>query len=264
MRPLLGAALIAVGLDPPGSQVGEELLGGRGAGSARPGSPDVDAGVVVGAPDSGSAARVDVDGGRHVELAGPGAVAGLPGIEETGEQAAVPRLQRGGDGVEGMGERAGDLVPVQVLRAFLDVPRVGLQPLVVGGGDAEAEHVDGLGLAAEGGGQLLRDEGIRSVRDLQRALDRVVVGDRHEVHPPPLGELVDLGRWRGALGQPGAPLDPELRELRGRRVAMEVGARCRLIGGHRCSLSRFIHSSGASPPEGPMPLSACKGAVNPL
>jgi hypothetical protein len=40
-----------------------------------------------------------------------------------------------------------------------------------------------------------------------------VVGDRDEVHPPPLGELVDLlGRGR-ALGKAERSLDPEPREL---------------------------------------------------
>jgi hypothetical protein len=48
-----------------------------------------------------------------------------------------------------VGERACDSVGVQVLGARLDVTRVGLQPLVVVGGDAEAEHVHGLRLAGE-------------------------------------------------------------------------------------------------------------------
>ena len=61
----------------------------------------------------------------------------------------MPGLERGGDGVEGMGERARDRVAMQVLGALLDAPRVRLQPLVVVGGDAEAEHVHGLRLAGE-------------------------------------------------------------------------------------------------------------------
>ena len=64
----------------------------------------------------------------------------------------------------------------------------------------------------------------RQVGDRQRAGDRVVVGDRHEVHPAALGELVDLFGRRGALGQVQRALDAELRQLRGRRVDMHVCA----------------------------------------
>jgi hypothetical protein len=119
-------------------------------------------------------------------------------------------------------ERARDLVVVQVLGDLLDVVGVGLQPLVVVGGDAVAEDVHRLRLALEPGGELLGDEDVRAVGDLQRAGDRVVIGDRHEVHPPALGQLVDLLGARGALGQPERALDPELRELRGGRVAVQV------------------------------------------
>ena len=56
------------------------------------------------------------------------------------------------------------------------------------------------------------------------AVDRVVIGDRHEVHPPALGEGIDLLRRRGALGQAERALDAELRLLRRRGVAVEVRA----------------------------------------
>ena len=92
----------------------------------------------------------------------------------------------------------------------LDVAAVGLQPLVVLWRDPVAEHVHGLGLAAEMRRQLLGDEHVRTAGDLQHAGDRVVVGDRHEVHPSPLGQLIDLLRRRGALGQAGRALHAEL------------------------------------------------------
>ena len=82
--------------------------------------------------------------------------------------------------------------------------------------------MDLLGLAAEAGGQLLRDEHVGAVGDGQRAVDRVVVGDRHEVHPAPLGEGVDLLGRRGALGQAQRVLDPELGDRGGGRVAVQV------------------------------------------
>ena len=99
---------------------------------------------------------------------------------------------------------------VQVLGARLEVAVVRLQPGVVVGRDPEAEHVDRLRLAPEPGGQLLGDEDVGPIGELEAAVDRVVIGDRHEVHAAPLGELVDLLRRRGALGKAEAALDAEL------------------------------------------------------
>ena len=61
----------------------------------------------------------------------------------------MARLQRRGDGVERVGQRAGDLVLGQVARDDLDVVGVRLQPVVVVRRDPVAEHVDRLRLAAE-------------------------------------------------------------------------------------------------------------------
>jgi hypothetical protein len=116
---------------------------------------------------------------------------------------------------------------MQVLRAGIDVVGVALEPLVVGRRDAPAEDVHGLRLAAEADGELLGHEHAGAVGDLEDAGDRVVVGDRDEVHTAPLGELVDLLGGRGALGQPERPLDAEARLLRGGRVAVEIDPRDR-------------------------------------
>ena len=128
----------------------------------------------------------------------------------------VARGQRRLDRVEGVSQRARDLVLVQVGGRRLDVARVGLQPLVVAGRDAEAEHMHGLGLAAEARGELLGDEHVRLTGDLEHAGDRVVVGDGHEVHAAALGQGMDLLGRCGALGQPQLALDPELGDLGGR------------------------------------------------
>jgi hypothetical protein len=77
-------------------------------------------------------------------------------------------------------------------------------------GDAVAENVHGLWLALELRGQFLGDERVVQVIERQRAVDRVVVGDRHEVHAPSLGQLIDLGRGGGAFGDAQRALDPEL------------------------------------------------------
>ncbi len=207
--PLGGAALGAAREHVAGSQVGEER-GGRARGRCfGEGTSDVHAGVVVGAADPDGVPGHHICGGGAVELRGAGAVADLPDGEQLGQPSAVARREGCGDRVVGVGQRAGDVALVHVGGAQLHVAAVGLQPLVVLGGDAVAEDMHGLRLAAEARGELLRDEDVGSVGDLQDAGDRVVVGDRHEVHSAALGQLVDLLGWSGALGQPDRALHTE-------------------------------------------------------
>jgi len=99
-------------------------------------------------------------------------------------------LERRRDVVEGVRQRAGDPVLVEVRGAGLDVAGVCLQPLVVSRSDPVAKDVNRLGLAGEAGGQLLGDEAVGTAGQLEAAVDRVVVGDRDEVHAAPLGELI--------------------------------------------------------------------------
>jgi len=179
--------------------------------------------------------RIDVDRGRLVQLDRPGAVARLPHGEELGEAASVACAERRADGVERVGERAGDLVLVQVGGARLDVAAVRLEPLMVLRRDPEAEDVHGLLLAAEPGGQL-RDERPRQVGDLERSVDGVVVGDGDEVHPARECEPVDLRGRSGALGQAEGALDAELGRPRGGGVAMQVDAADR-AGRHRAPVT---------------------------
>jgi hypothetical protein len=169
--------------------------------------------VVAGAADADAAVGVDVDRGRQVEFRRAGAVAHLPDREELGEPAPVPRRERLGDRVERMGERACDLPVVEVLGDRRDVTGALEQPRVVVRRDAVAEDVDLMRLTGEARGQLLGDEHVGPVAQRQRAVDRVVVRDRHEVHPAPLGELVDLLRRRRALRQAERSLHAEPRDL---------------------------------------------------
>ena len=108
VRPLRGAALVAVGDRVAGSDVSEEL--GRSGGSRRlgEGAPDVDPGVVVGPTDRGAAMGLDVHERGQVELLGPGAVARLPDREQLCQPAPVARRQRRLDRIERMRERGRD------------------------------------------------------------------------------------------------------------------------------------------------------------
>jgi hypothetical protein len=208
--PLGGAALLSVGGDPTRPDAGEELLRGVGARRLGERAADVDSRVVIRPPDGGSPMGLDVHERRQIQLLGARAVAGLPDREQLGQAPPVPRGERRGHGVERVSERGGDLVLAQERRACLHIVAVGLEPLVVLRGDAVAEHVHGLRLALETGGQLLGDERAGQVRDRQRAVDRVVVGDRHEIHASRPGQLIDLERVGGAFGDAQRALDPEL------------------------------------------------------
>ena len=121
-----------------------------------------------------------------------------------------------------MRESADDSVGVEIFSAILDITAVQLEPLVVGGRDVEAEDVNRLRLTTEARGQLLGDEHVGAIGDLDHTIDRVVVGDRHEVHPATLGQLVDLLRWRGALRQTHRSLHAKPRLLRGGGVTVHV------------------------------------------
>ena len=120
----------------------------------------------------------------------------------------MARRQRGADGVERVREGARDVAVAEEVRDALDVVGDLAQPVEVVGRQPQAQHVHGLRLALEAGGQLDGEEDVGAVGDGQDAVDRVVVGDRHEVHPAALGQLVDLLGRRRALGQPEGALDP--------------------------------------------------------
>ena len=250
VRPLGGAALVAARHRAPRAQVTQQLGHVARRRGLREGPSDVHARVVVAAADPDAVARVHVDRGRSIELAGPSAVADLPDREQVGQAAAVACGQRGGHGVIRVGQGADDLALVHVEGARFDIAAVALQPLVVFGRDPVAEHVHRLGLAAEVGRELLRDEDVGALGDPQDPLDGVVVGDRHEVHAAALGEFVDLlGRGR-ALGQTHRALHAQARDLRGGGVTVQVGPCHRLcparfaIRTHRIHIEKIRLQSG--------------------
>jgi len=229
VRPLGGTALLAAGGRLAATHAREKLFRRGGGRHLGVGAADVHAGVIVRATDPGAAVGLDVDHGGHIQLRGARAVAHLPDREELGEAAAMAPGQRRRDVVEGMRQGAGDPPLVKVRGAGLDIAGVCLQPLVVPGIDPVTKDVHRLGLAGEAGGQLLGDEAVGTVGQLEAAVDRVVVGDRDEGHPPSLGQRVDLLGRRRALRQTEGTLDAEPGELRGGGVAVHVYS-----GSHRC------------------------------
>ena len=206
--PLGGTALHAASEHVAAAHVLEKVARcARGRGFAEC-PPDVNAGVIVAAADADPLARGDVCGCGPVELASARAIADLPDTEQLGQTTAMTRGQRGRDRVVRMSKRAHDLLFVHVARAQLDVAAVRLQPLVVLARDPVAEHVHSLWLAAKVSRQLLGDEDVRPIGDLEHPSDRVVVGDRHQIHAAALGQLVDLLRRVAHSGSPSARCTP--------------------------------------------------------
>ena len=199
--PFGGAALRPVRAGATGPDVRQKLFGPGRARRLGESPTDIDSGVVIGPPDGGAAMGLDVDERREVQFLGAGTIARLPDREQLRQSPPVARRERRLDGVERMRQRGRDLAPVEVDGARLDVIVVSLKPVVVVLVDPIAEDVNRLRLALEPHGQLFGHERVGKVIEREGADDRVVVGDRHEVHPATLGEFVDLfGRGR-ALGQ---------------------------------------------------------------
>ncbi len=222
--PLGGAALGAAGRDRPVAQVLEEL--GR---TPRPrrlgeGPTDIDPGVIVAACDADALARGDVGGGGLVELRCPCAVSNLPDGKQLRQAATVTGEKGCSHRVVGMSERARYPQLVEVFRTQFDVGAVSLKPFVNLPVDSEAEHVNRLRLITEVGRQLLRDEHVGPVGDLEHAGDRVVIGDRHEVHATTLGQLVDLLGRGGTLRQADGTLYSEPGLRGGTRVTVEISS----------------------------------------
>ena len=136
VRPLGGAALLAVGGGAAGADVAQELLRRRGGRRLGERPPDVDAGVVVGAADRrcrrGSRCRRTP---AAFSSLGARPVARLPDREELGQAAPVARGQRRLAPRRRDGRARGDLVALQILGAGLDVVVVRLQPVMVVGRD---------------------------------------------------------------------------------------------------------------------------------
>ena len=137
-------------------------------------------------------------------------------------------------GVERVGDGARDGSLLQVAD---EIEYVGPQLLdvgVLGFGDVVDEDVDLAPVFREIGSDLFADKGPRQMRDLEGALDFVVVRDGDERHAPPPRDVVEVKRLGKALGAADF-LEKPLGRPRGMsRVYVQV----RL---HEC-----LHTSGMS------------------
>jgi hypothetical protein len=209
---------------------------------------DVEQAVVVGAPDAGLHPRLRPERFEIVTLrqlldfrlrqpvehgleglavqGAVGAVVALETLEQQQQPLKVPALQLLVLAVDRVGDGVGDLFARDIGGDVVDVFRQRLQRLVVGAADAVDEDVHLALVLGEPARELFADEhaGL-PVDDPQHALDRVVVGDRDEVHAAALRLRVNLGGGAVALGA----VDRVERGLGGLvagvAVAVQVGTR---------------------------------------
>jgi hypothetical protein len=113
-------------------------------------------------------------------------------------QPHVGQLARAGEGGEQVVDAGRDPLLGQQREQRLGIAPARLQLRVLALPDPEHVEVE-LAAGLELERQLLRHETVRKVREPERALDRVVIAQRHEVHPTPARPLVDLERVRVAL-----------------------------------------------------------------
>ena len=168
-----------------------------------------------------------------VVLVGHRAVLHLEDVEESQHRPdEVFRRLPHPVGLEEMVRGVEKTLGAEVVDEVEDIPALLRDDLVLGERQVEDVHVDPLAGLRKEGLDLLGDEEVREARapveEPETAVDRVVVRERHEVHPPGLREAVGLvGVVVRVAGVPGL----EVLEDRGVGVEMEVGPRQGQLGG---------------------------------
>ena len=132
--------------------------------------------------------------------------------------------QRRAHAVERVRERVREAALAQERDELVDRRAVRLQVAMVLLGEVPDEHVQRDVVLGEARRHLDGEERVGLVRDAQRALDRVVVADRHERHPARLADAVDALRLRVGLAEARASqrVVPAVRRVD--RVDVQVAA----------------------------------------
>ena len=92
-------------------------------------------------------------------------------------------------------------------------------------GDAEDQDVEVAAVLGKGDGLFAGEKGPWQVRDVERAGDRVVIGDGHEVHAADLRQAIDLERLGEALRRADAIEVPLARPVGVPAVNVDIAAR---------------------------------------
>ena len=147
--------------------------------------------------------RVGQRRGDRVRALRPGAVPSLPHREEEHHPLDVREGERRAHPVQRVRERVHEAPFAQEIDQLVDRRAVGLKIAVVLLGQVPDENVERDVVLGKPSRDLDREERVRPVRDAQRALDRVVVGDRDEGHAAANAGVVEHVRLRVRLAQAG-------------------------------------------------------------
>ena len=218
----------------PGPQTREELLLRAGARDGRERAGHVGEGVGVAAADRRHARLAAHDPGPLVVALGHRPVQGLDEGKPAEGQAQVGELPRAGERGEEVVDRGRQALLGQEREERLEVAPPGLEGLVLPLVEAEDVDVE-LPPAVEEDRHLLAHEGVGQVGEREGPLDRVVVGERHEVHPPPPRPVVDLERV-------GIALPPDVLQHRDLRAARVPGVDVQ-VAAHQLRTLAFMATS---------------------
>ena len=150
-------------------------------------------------------------------------VEALEVFEEQHELLDVREREPVIDAVERMRDGVREVFRGEIFLQLEDVLAPRLQFPVLPRIDAPHEHVDFATGVGKARAHLLAEERARAAGDLEAAVDRVVVGDRDEVHAPRVQRVVERGRRGVAVGQTHAAEEPLGRAIAVAGVDVEIG-----------------------------------------
>ena len=240
-------------------------------GSEGPGvrSGNVDLAVVVRSAHDAAPERVFSGGSDRVLFGEAGDLVSsdpsddlLRQVVQKAVAGAVPDLERGKEDehllerldreapvlvVEGMRDEMGDSLRLEVRGEVIYVPPEALDLGVLGFRDSQRDDVDPAAVLGERDVNFLGEEDVGKVRDLEAAVDDVVVRHRDERHSARFRDPVEVPRFRVALRTADLLEDPFGRTVRMMGVDVQIDTRFGR-GRHRALLSvRPRFERGPSP-----------------
>ena len=152
-----------------------------------------------------------------------GAVESLEALEEHQQLLDVLEAQPAVDAEQRMRHRVRDAMVVEVVAQLVDVVAQALDVAVLPFVDAEHQAVDRAAVLGKAHRDLAGEEGARQVRDLERAVDGVVIGEGDQRHVALATAAVDHQRIGVALGRADPLEQPLGRPIGEAAVNVQVG-----------------------------------------
>jgi hypothetical protein len=127
---------------------------------------------------------------------------------------------------------------LEIAGELVDVAPQALQLCVLGLGDRHRDHVHDAAIFWKPGRYLDADQRVIRIlaAQLERAIDRIVICDRDEIHTASLRDRIHVTDGGVALGRPAGAQEPAVRAIGVRRVNVEIdGRQAYVIASPRCA-----------------------------